>query len=227
MAKASLADDTSPRGSDPDWDPDNVGPFVTISRQFGCYGFSLGLLLLEILNEDAEPDETWQIYQKDILARLSSETDMAAEILDQQRRSRPRMIADFFRSLSSEAVPSGQEVRKKTSAIIKGVAIDGHAIIVGQGGTIATRGLPNGLSVRLEAPEAWRVKQTAFRDSLSETEAKKVVQNDQQQRDYLRKIYERKFPGGPRFQLVYDCSAFTLAQIARHVAQMMRIKGYV
>jgi len=30
MAKVPLADDTSPPGSDPDWDPDNVGPFVRI-----------------------------------------------------------------------------------------------------------------------------------------------------------------------------------------------------
>ena len=26
-----------------------VGPYVTISRQFGCYGFSLGLLLMEMM----------------------------------------------------------------------------------------------------------------------------------------------------------------------------------
>lgn len=226
MAKVSLADHMREHRSDPEQDPENVGPFVTISRQYGCHGFSLGLLLLEILNEDAEPGETWKVYQKEILARLATETDLAAEILERERLSRPRMIVDFFRSLGKERIPSGYEIRGRITTIIRGLAVEGHAVIVGQGGAAATHDLPNGLAVRLEAPEEWRVRQVAFRESLSETEAKLSVQNKEQEREYLRKIYERKCPRKPTFHMMYDCSVFTLTQIAQHIVQMMRMKDW-
>jgi cytidylate kinase len=79
--------------------------------------------------------------------------------------------------------------------------------------------------VRLEAPEDWRVKQIAFREGLSETEARLRIQAEEREKDYLKKIYETRFPRKPAFNLVYDCSAFSLAQIAQHVVQAMKLKG--
>jgi hypothetical protein len=225
MAKVSLADHMKEHRSG-DEELAEAGPFVTISRQYGCYGFSLGLLLLEILNEDAEPEATWKIYQKEILSKLATETDLAEEILQRERRSRPRMIVDFFRSLSKKKLPSGYEIRSRITTIIRGLAIEGHAIIVGQGGSAACHDLPNGLSVRLEANEDWRVKQVAFRENLSETEARLNVRNREQEREYLRKIYERRFPHKPAFHITYDCAEFSLAQIAQHVVAMMKMKKY-
>lgn len=227
MAKVSLADHMKEQRSEQEIDPQNVGPFITISRQYGCYGFSLGLLLMEILNEDAEPGQAWKIYQKEILQKLATETDMAEEVLDRERRSRPGLIVDFFRSLTRDKTPSGQEIRNQIATIIRGLAIEGQSIIVGQGGSAATADLPNGLAIRLEAPEAWRVKQVAFRDGIGETEAKMVVQKREEQREYLRKIYERKFPGGPAFDMVFDCSTFSLAQIAQLVVHAMRLKQFI
>ena len=32
--------------------PAKVGPFLTLSRQVGCSGYALGLLLMKILNEE-------------------------------------------------------------------------------------------------------------------------------------------------------------------------------
>ena len=111
MAKVSLAEHMKEHLGPQDGDAENSGPFLTISRQFGCYGFSLGLLLLDILTEQAEDEATWKIYHKDILAKLATETDFAAEILEHQRRSKPSLLVDFFRSLKRERIPSGYEIR--------------------------------------------------------------------------------------------------------------------
>ena len=91
MAKVSLAQHMKEHREVQDQEGADSGPFLTISRQFGCYGFSLGLLLLDILNEQTE-GETWQIYHKDILAKLATETNLAADILEHQRRSKPSML---------------------------------------------------------------------------------------------------------------------------------------
>ena len=203
------------------------GPFVTVSRQYGCYGFSLGLLLREVLNEHAPPTHGWQVYNKEILNRLATETHLAAELLEAERKSKPRLVVDFFRAFAPERIPSGVEIRKKVTTIVRGLAMRGHAIIIGQGSAGATADLANGLSVRLEAPEDWRVSQIALRERVSLDEARQLIAQREQEREYLREIYEQIFPRKPAFNLVYDCSAFTLAQIAQHVVCAMRLKGCV
>jgi len=224
MAKVSLAEHMKERRTPQDQEFEKCGPFITISRQFGCYGFSLGLLLLEILNEHTK-EAAWKIHHKEILAKLATETNLATELLEEQRRSKPSMIVDFFRSLSRERIPSGYEIRNRITTIIRGLAVEGHAVIIGQGGAGATHDLPNGLSVRLEAPEEWRVKQIAFREGLGETEAKLRVRAKEQEREHLRKLYQRRFPRRPAFHLTYDCSVFSLAQIAQHIVHMLKMKG--
>jgi len=225
MARVSLAEYMKERRVGHEPEPERMGPFLTISRQFGCYGFSLGLLLMEILNENAPPEKTWHIFNKEVLERLATETNMAAEFLDRQRREKPSLIVDFFRALSRDRIPSGYEVRHRITAIIRGLAMEGYAIIVGQGGASATADLPNGISVRLEAPESWRARQIAQREGISESKAKLELRAKEKEREHLRDIYQARFHHEPPFHLVYDCSAFTLAHIAQHVAYLMRLKG--
>lgn len=212
------------------WEPPRkakAGPFITISRQFGCYGFSLGLLLQEILNEQSPANRAWQVYNKEILNRLATETHLATDMLEAQRRAKPKLVLDFFSSFSPEHIPSGYEVRKRVTTIIRGLASRGRAIIVGQGGVGATADLPNGLSIRLEAPYEWRASQIAYREHVTKPQARLLIDRREQEREYLREMYERMFPRKPAFNLVYDCSAFTLAQIAQHVVCAMRIKGCI
>jgi hypothetical protein len=225
MAKVSLAKHMKERRASLREPFGQIGPFVTISRQFGCYGFSLGLLLMEILNEDAPPRKAWKIYNKEILNRLATETNLAAEFLDEERRSKRRLIVDFFRSLSMERIPSGYEIRNRITMIVQGLAIRGHAIIVGQGGAGATQYLPNGLSVRLEAPEDWRVGQIARREGIGEKKARERIRAIEKERDYLWKIYEDGVACRPAFDIVYDCYHFSLAQIAQQVVLAMKHRG--
>ena len=225
MAKVSLAEHMQERPAHKEDDqPEHCGPFVTISRQFGCYGFSLGLLLLEILNEDADAEHTWKIYQKEILNTLATETNMAEEFLAKERRAKPRLLVDLFRALSKDRTPSGHEIRKRITMIIRGLAAQGYAIIVGQGGAGATKDLRNGLSVRLVAPDEWRSREIALREGLGETKAKLHIKAMDKEWAYLAKLYQVQFPNRPMFDLVYDCSAFTLAQIAQHVVAALRLK---
>lgn len=224
MARVSLHNHMRESRHEPEQEPDQAGPFITISRQFGCYGFSLGLLLLEILNEDADKAHTWHIYHKEILSRLATETNLASGLLERERRAKPRLLVSFFRSLSRERIPSGQAIRRRITTIIRGLAINGYAILIGQGAAGATLDLPGGVRVRLEAPLDWRVKQVAFREGASETKAKLRIQTMEREREYLRKLYLSKSDHTQPFNLVYDCSLFSLAQIAQQTVYAMKLK---
>jgi cytidylate kinase len=221
MAKVSLAEHMKEHRTPQPEDLADSGPYVTISRQYGCQGFSLGLLLLDILNDDAQ-STSWQVYHKEILSTLATETNLGAEFIERQRRTKPSMIVDFLLSLKRDKTPSGYEIRRRITAIIRTLAIEGHAIIIGQGGAGATQDIPNGLSIRLEAPEDWRVKQVAFTDGMTEPDARQKVRDREREREYLRKLYETKYPRRPAFNITYDCSMFSLAHIAQHIVQMMK-----
>lgn len=226
MAKESLAQQMSIVRTGEE-DLSSAGPFIAISREFGCGGFSLGLLLLDLLNDQAEEGKSWHIYHKEILDNLASDAGIAMEIIERERRAKPGLLKNFFRSLAGQKdkVPSGMEIRNRMTKIMRELAIDGQAILVGQGSTGATEDIPNGLSIRLEAPEAWRVKQIAFREGLSETQAKLRIQDEKEQREYLRKIYEKKFSRALPFNLTFDCSVFSLAQIATLIYRALKLKG--
>lgn len=228
MAKVSLSEDMQEQSKpDEQAEIENAGPFVTISRQYGCYGFSLGLLLMEVLNDEPEAGATWRIYHKEILTRLAKETNTAAELLERERRSKPRLFLDFFRALKRDRVPSGYEIRNRITSLIRNLVMEGHAIIIGQGGAGATNDLPNGMSVRLEAPLDWRVKEVAFREGLTETEARLRVRAQERERAYLERVYAMRYPRKPAHHLVYDCSVFTLAQIAQHVVYAMKLRKII
>jgi hypothetical protein len=214
--------------------PGRGGPFVTISRQYGCFGFALGMLLQDILNEDAAASpasrgglaggHVWRIYNREILDRLARQTKLPADLLDAIGRGRPSMVRDLLHALANEHVPSGLVIRDRINTIIRGMACQGHAIIIGQGGSAVAQDVPNGLSVRLEAPLEWRVSQIAIRRGMSMDAAARDIEQKESEREYLRQIYLSRHPRTPIYQLVYDCSAFTLAQIAQHVVGMMRLK---
>ncbi len=227
MAKDSLARQMSKLHTPLDEEIEGAGPFIAISREYGCGGFSLGLLLLDLLNEEIKQGQSWQIYHKEILHSLATETDVAPEIIERQRRQQPGLLSNFFQTLGGkkDRVPSGMEIRNRMTAIIRELAIEGHAILVGQGSGSATADLPNGMSVRLEAPEHWKVKQIAFREGLSETQSKVQLNEETERRTYLRKIYEKKYPHKPPFNLTFDCSVFSLAQIATITHHAMKLKG--
>ena len=227
MAKSALAEEVRERPSALERKPQDIGPFLTISREYGCHGFSLGLLLLDLLNEETTSGAAWQIYHKDILSRLETETNMAQDIIEHEMTSKPSLIVDFFRAFSKERAPSGFEIRNRITTIIRCLAIQGRAIIIGQGSAAATLDLPHGLAIRLEAPEEWRVRQVAFREGVTEYEARHKIHQVEQERDFLRKFYELKYPRRPAFHVTYDCSAFSLTELAQNVMYMMKLKHLV
>jgi len=204
------------------------GPYVTVSRQCGCSGFTLGLLLAEILNDDAPPGRAWKVYGREILEQLATETNLAAELVEKIWAREPRLVVDFFRSfLSKKKVPSGYEIRNRITSIIRGMAYEGYVIIVGQGGAGATTGIENGLNIRLEAPEDWRAKEVAKSYGCGLAEATSIVRKREKEREYLRRMYLMRYPREPQFHIVYDNSYFGLTTIANHVVHAMRLKQLI
>jgi cytidylate kinase len=202
------------------------GPYLTISRQFGCEGFELGQYLLEKFNE-RDPEGRWKMYYKELLRQLADDTGLTEEIIEQERFAKPSLFKDFLRGLGKSAIPDGYEIRNKITLMVRTVAYEGHAIIIGQGGASATADIHNGLSVRIEAPRDWRIARVSIREKIDKTAASAKIMEIDRQRKFIHKLYEEKNPREPAFSLVFDNSIFKKEQIAELILRAMEQKGLI
>jgi hypothetical protein len=199
------------------------GPFVTISRQYGCDGYALGELLVKKLKEREEGGK-WRLFKKDLLKQLAEDTGLTEAVIEKERFAKPSLLKDFFRGMRHKGLPDGYEIRNKITIMVRTVAFEGHAIIIGQGGTAATVDLENGLSVRIEGSKEWRIARVAVREKLTRQAAIARIEKIERQRKHLRKIYEEKNPREPAFNLVIDNSMFNIDQVAEQIIFAMEQK---
>lgn len=202
------------------------GPYVTISRQWGCDGIGLGQLIVDKLNQRDE-EGRWKLIQKQLLKQLAEDTGLTEEILEKERKSKPSLLKDFLRGLKRSGIPDGYEIRNKITMMVRTIAFEGHAVIIGQGSTAAAADLANGISVRVEAPRDWRIARICHREKLDKVAAAAKIDEIEKEREFLRTMYERQNNREPAFNLLFDNAMFTNETIAELVVAAMEQKNLI
>jgi cytidylate kinase len=200
------------------------GPFVTISREFGCSGYELADILASRLNELAE-GEPWQVYGNEIVRRLAEESGFSVEAIKKARTEKAGFINDILKNVRTKPLPDSFQVRSQIAVMVRKIANQGHAIIVGQGGAAATADIKNGLSVRIEAPESWRLQRVCMREEVDKEQARRMLKEVGQSRAYLRDTYQQVNPKVPVFNITLDNSMFTPEQVSELIILAMRHRG--
>jgi len=111
--------------------------------------------------------------------------------------------------------------------MVRTVAFEGYAVIIGQGGTAATADIDNGISVRIEGPKDWRLARVSVREQLTKGLAGARIEEIEKQRRHLRQIYEVQNTREPAFNLLYDNSMFSKEQIVEQILFAMEQKGLI
>lgn len=202
------------------------GPYITISRQYGCDGLEFANLLIQKLNERDE-QKRWKLYYKDLLKQLAEDTGLTEEMIEKERFAKPSLVKDFLRGLLQSNIPGGYEIRKSITAMVRTVAFEGYAVIIGQGGTAATADIENGVSMRIEAPKEWRIARVCVRENLSKEQASLLIDQIDTQRQYLREIYEKQNPRLPAFNLMLDNACFNKEQLVELLLFVLEQKGII
>lgn len=157
-------------------------PTITLSRMYGCEGFPVALRLQERLG--AQGGEPWRVFDKALIEKVAEEEGVPVRILEE--------LGDGTRALEAFGFhPRGRlthdEAYEKVAGTLLKIAGQGRAIIVGRGGAILCRDLPNAFHFRLEAGEAWRVASIMRRSGAGEAEAWKMVKALSRDRDQFIK----------------------------------------
>ena len=154
-----------------------VRPFVTISRQAGSGGIRFGRMLAERLNRSLPANQhPWNSLDRELVERIAHDHHLATELIDSLEKSSHTWIEEFISGFShSDHSPSDMAVFRRVMLTMRALARAGHFILVGLEGEQMTHGMPGGLHVRIIAPFAWRVKNLARNDGLSEEDARHRV----------------------------------------------------
>jgi len=99
------------------------GPYVTISRQYGCDGYEPGEMLAKKLNERAEQAK-WRLYKKELLKQLAEDTGLTEDVIEKERLSKPSLLKDFFRGMRHGGIPDGYEIRNKITIMVRTATFD-------------------------------------------------------------------------------------------------------
>jgi cytidylate kinase len=173
-------------------------PTITISRQYGCEAFPVALRLLELL--EGSTREEWTIFDRSLIDQVAEDEGISRKVL--------KDLGDETRALEAYGFhPRGamttDEAFAKMALFIGKVAVAGNAIVIGRGGAILCRDLPNAFHFRLWADLAWRTEAVMKRMNLAPKEAVHLVKTQARLRDQFIKDYLQADVEDPKY---YDAA---------------------
>lgn len=164
------------------------GPFVTVSREYGCGGFDVAEKTAEIINRERRPSPPWVAYDRAILDAIMNDLGISSSLLETLTSPARKQIDDFLQTTLSE-LPPQVVVYRSLAETVRTLATNGNVIIVGRAGRAITRGMEGGYHVRIVAPLEWRVERMAGLCGLSRKEAEKMIlEKGRTREDYLRRF---------------------------------------
>jgi cytidylate kinase len=202
-----------------------VRPFLTISRQAGAGGRSMGQKVVDLLN--AGPNKVpWTMFDKDLVEEVRKQHNLSKDVNKYLTESSRNEITDYIGEMLG-LHPSSFELFKKTNETIITLARMGKTVIVGRGGNMLTRGIAGGFHVRIVAPTDWRLQRLQQNNKLDEKAAKtRMKETDNARRKYVRDNFDKDIDDA----LEYDCvintglmsSDAAAAMIARHIETLIQ-----
>lgn len=172
--------------------PPPVLPFVTISREAGAGGRTLGEKLLQRLRDrdGGGGDPQWNVWDREVVEKVAADLRLSARLVESLELSSRSWLEQLLGGLNSEDADD-MKIFHRIAQTVRAVAQGGRAIIVGRGGVFITQAMPGGVHVRLFAPLEVRIARMMREDHMTHDEAARWVRDTDRRRDAF---YARFFP---------------------------------
>lgn len=199
-------------------------PFVTISRQAGAGGHSLANVLIDTFHAqtDKELFGDWEMFDQKLVAMVADDKDLSVSVQRLLGEEYHRAADDFFRQLFT-ATTHQDIVMDRVFRLVRILAEVGKAVIVGRAGSEVTRGLGPSVSVRLIAPEDFRMRHMMELHQVDERKATELIDKSDSGRARLLKRHFKVDIDDP---LLYDCmwntAEVSFEAIAESIVALLR-----
>jgi cytidylate kinase len=206
------------------------GPVITLSREYGCPAKAIAQKLSEVLSNHLDKSGTkylWKWYSKEILdesaRQLQIDPSKIKYVFDYEKKG---MLEDFFSSFS-QYYQSDRKIRSTIKKVIREIADQGHAIIVGRGGIAITRDMPNSLHINLIAPLEWRSVIISERYNVSTEEARSSAIDIDKKRKEFRDYFEGKNTDYTSPDISFNCMTLSIDEIVSTILKVAEFRGLI
>ncbi len=204
-------------------EPTGIGPFLTISRETGCNATELASALVKTFRKQGLH---WHFVNKEILDKSAEKLHLDRHRLEHEfLLSKSSAMDDVIKAMSLRYFKNDKKIRDTISEIIRYEAQKGHAIIVGRAGVVSTRGIENGLHIRLVAPLEWRIRSLQKRKMISEKEAAEYIESADKKRNFFLEQFAGKKINEIYFDLVINVASFSEQEAIRIIKNTMELRG--
>jgi len=207
------------------------GPVVTIARDFGCPGKKIAARLTNHLNQlkdSRSKDIRWRWISKEILAESARELEMdPADIKYVFKYEKKTVFDDILSSHSRKYYKSDRKIRKTVAQVIRNIASEGNAVILGRGGVAITKDIERSLHVKLEAPLEWRTLRASEKYCISLEQAKKRAIEIDKKREEFRNYFHGTGSDYTRFDVRYNCMSLSLDDIVGSIVNLLESRRFI
>jgi cytidylate kinase len=200
-------------------------PYVTISRQSGAYGTTIAEMLAEYLSKrERRRDAVWAIFDKELIKKVIEDNKFPGKYEQYFNEYAMPAIQDIMEDLLRVHPPHETLVRKMSETILKLSSI-GYVIILGSGGNIITKKVPNGIHVRLICSLEKRISHMKEYLGISEKETRDyVIKEDRSRDDYIKKYFHKNIDDASLYDVVINMDTVPLDDAVRIIGEMV-LKG--
>lgn len=217
------------RGSDLRRDSTRPKPFITLSRQAGARGTTIGRELVSYLSgvSDASEGCPWVLMDKDLTARVIAEHGLPERLERYLGETKISELSDLMDEVLG-LHPSTLTLVRQTSETILRLAQAGHVVLVGRGANHVTGRLPGGFHVRLVSSPKRRLEHLRVHHALDAEQAAALMKREDQGRaDYVRRNFNADIDDPLSYDLVLNVDRFDTARAARLIGDAALAKVYL
>lgn len=197
-------------------------PFITVSRQAGARGGTLARTILAEFEKHAEVPrlQGWHSFDEELCRMIVSDPELNVsfhELVTEEFRTRAE---DFVSVLLGKSFQD--DVQRKIAVTLRQLALGGKAILIGRGGGAITRDLAPGIHIRLVAERESRVRHMMESFDISEKEAaRRVDEQDDSRARLMKKRFNLDIEDPLLYDAVWNTDRVPLDRIARWAVEMV------
>ena len=202
---------------------------ITISRQMGSGGTYIGYLAAKELG--------FKYLDREILRQAANKLGIEPDMLEQYDGRSASLMGNIVQSFCFGAPempnlpPLGRPVYNKDlfaleSKIMKDVADQCSAVIVGRGGFYILKDRPNAIHIFIHAPLDYRVERLMKEQKIADTrEAQKMIEeSDHERTKFIRDMVSTDWCDARNYHLCIDSSVVGFAACVEMITKLVNIK---
>ena len=199
-------------------------PVVTLSREAGAGGVTIGELTAQLLNRDRTEfsGPPWTLFDKNLVEKVIEDHQFPENL----KRFLPEDVLPGVTSAVEEMLglhPSAWTLAQYTTETILRLAHLGNVILVGRGSSLITAKIKPALHIRLVAPLQERIAHLAEFFHLTPSEAGEYAKKaDQGRRRYVKTYFKCDIGDPLNYTLTINTGRMNYHATAHFIAEAVR-----